>query len=169
MFSYLIPILILFILINAAFKRVKVYDVFTNGVKNALPFAVNIFPYLVSIFVLANLFEASGISAFLCKILSPVFVAVGIPNEVIPLVLIKPFSGSGSLALVSDIYRVYGVDGYISKCASAIYGSSETVFYIASVYFAECTKKHKLIKPIIISLIASLFSTVVACFICRIM
>jgi len=165
MSSYLIPILFLLIFVFAIFKKVKPYDAFTLGAKSAVPFAVSIFPYLVSIFVLTELFEVSGLSDFLLRFLSPIFEFFGIPSELTKLVLIKPFSGSGSLALVSEIYTQYGVNSYIARCASVIYGSSETVFYVAAVYFAGAKTK-KLFKPILISLVASFFSCVFACFIC---
>ena len=93
---------------------------------------------------------------------------LGIPKELTKLVLIKPFSGSGSLAVLTDIFTKYGVDSYLSRCACVIYGSSETVFYIAAVYFAGAKTK-KLAVPIIISLIASFFSCVFACLICKIL
>lgn len=166
--AYFIPIFFIVILIYSLIKKVKPYDAFTNGAKSAIPFAISIFPYLVSIFVMTELFEASGLSALFTKILSPVFNFLGIPSELTKLVLIKPFSGSGSLALLSEIFSTYGVDSYLSRCACVIYGSSETVFYIAAVYFAGAKTK-KLTAPIIISLIASFFSCVFACFICLVM
>lgn len=168
MSSYIIPFLFLTILVYSAIKKVKPYDAFTEGAKSALPFAANIFPYLVSIFVLTELFEASGISDFLSDILSPVFGFLGIPKELSKLVMIKPFSGSGSLAMLSEIFSEYGADSYLARCACVIYGSSETVFYIAAVYFAN-VKNKKLLLPIIISLFASFCSCVFACFICKIM
>ena len=168
MSSYIILFLFLTILVYSAIKKVKPYDAFTEGAKSALPFAANIFPYLVSIFVLTELFEASGISDFLSDILSPVFGFLGIPKELCKLVMIKPFSGSGSLAMLSEIFSEYGADSYLARCACVIYGSSETVFYIAAVYFAN-VKNKKLLLPIIISLFASFCSCVFACFICKIM
>lgn len=165
---YFIPVLFLAIFIYGAIKKVKPYDAFNEGAKSALPFAASVFPFLVSIFVLTELFDASGLSAALTKILSPVFGLLGIPDELTPLVLIKPFSGSGALATLSDIFTQYGADGYLARCACVIYGSSETVFYIAAVYFAE-SKKRKLLAPITISLAASFISCVFACFICRIL
>ena len=168
MSKFFIPVLFLIIFGFASIKKVKPYDAFTEGAKSALPFAVSIFPYLVSIFVLTELFEISGISAAVASFLSPVFKVFGIPKELTKLVLIKPFSGSGALALLTEIYSTYGVDSYLARCASVIYGSSETVFYVAAVYFAGAKTK-KLALPIIISLIASFFSCVFACFICLIM
>lgn len=165
---YFIPVLFIGIFAYAIFKKVKPYDAFTEGAKSAIPFAVSIFPYLVSIFVLTELFEASGLSSIISNLLSPVFNLIGIPTELTKLVLIKPFSGSGSLAVLSEIYKNYGVDSYLSRCASVIYGSSETVFYIAAVYFAGAKTK-KLTAPIIISLVASFISCTFACFICKIL
>ena len=167
MSKYFIPLLFFIIFIYAIIKKVKPYDAFTEGAKSAVPFAVSIFPYLVSIFVLTELFEVSGISAAVADFLSPVFRLFGIPKELTKLVLIKPFSGSGALALLTEIYSTYGVDSYLARCASVIYGSSETVFYVAAVYFAGAKTK-KLALPIAISLIASFFSCVFACFICLI-
>lgn len=168
MSKYFIPVLFLFVFIYSAFKRVKPYDAFTNGAKSAVPFAISVFPYLVSIFVLTELFEVSGISDFFTRTLSPVFSFLGIPDALTKLVLIKPFSGNGALALLSDIFKTYGVDSYIARSACVIYGSSETVFYIAAVYFAGAKTK-KLLTPIVISLVASFASCVFACFICKIL
>lgn len=166
--AYFIPVFFIIILVYSIIKKVKPYDAFTFGAKSAIPFAMNIFPFLVSIFILTELFELSGLSTFFTNLLAPVFKVVGIPKELTKLVLIKPFSGSGSLAILTDIFSTYGVDSYLSRCACVIYGSSETVFYIAAVYFAGAKTKN-LTKPIIISLIASFCSCVFACFICLIM
>ena len=153
MSKYFIPVLFLIIFIYSLIKKVKPYDAFTQGAKSAIPFAVSVFPYLVSIFVLTELFEVSGISNAVSNFLSPVFGILGIPKELTKLVLIKPFSGNGALAILTEIYSTYGVDSYLARCASVIYGSSETVFYIAAVYFAGAKTK-KLAVPIIISLVA---------------
>ena len=166
--AYFIPILFVLIYIYSAVKKVKPYEAFTQGAKSAIPFAVNIFPYLVSIFVLTELFEASGLSNIISNFISPFFKILGIPKELTKLVLIKPFSGNGALAILTEIFNEYGVDSYLARCACVIYGSSETVFYIAAVYFAGAKTK-KLLVPILISLIASFFSCVFACFICLIL
>ena len=168
MSKYFIPILFLVIFVFAIIKKVKPYDAFTLGAKSAIPFAVSIFPYLASIFVLTELFEVSGLSTALSNFLAPFFKVLGIPSQLTKLVLIKPFSGNGALAILTEIYSTYGVDSYLSRCASVIYGSSETVFYVAAVYFAGAKTKN-LTAPIIISLVASFFSCVFACFICLIL
>ncbi len=164
---YFLPIFTILVFIYAFIKKVKPYEAFTEGVSSAFPTVLKIFPCLIAVFIMTELFEVSGLSNLLVKFLSPVFNALGIPKEVTKLVLIKPFSGSGSLALVSEIYEVYGVDSYIARCASVIYGSSETVFYVATVYFAGAKTKN-LFKPILISLVASFASCIFACFLCKI-
>ena len=168
MSKYFIPIFFIIIFLTSIIKKVKPYEAFTSGAKSAIPFATSVFPYLISIFVLTELFEISGLSSFISNLISPVFSFMGIPKELTKLILIKPFSGNGSLAVLSDIYSTYGVDSYLARCASVIYGSSETVFYVATVYFAGAKTK-KLTKPIIISLVASFISCVFACFICKIL
>lgn len=165
--ALIIPLLFLVLFIYALFRRVKLYDCFTEGVKGAVPLVVSLFPYLVSILILSELFEQSGLSARLTQALSPVFSFLGIPPEIGKLVLVKPFSGSGSTALLSEILASFGADSYIGRCACVAYGSSETVFFVSAVYFAG--SKKKLAKPILIALIANFFSLVLGCLLCRIL
>ncbi|MBP5308476.1 MAG: spore maturation protein [Clostridia bacterium] len=166
--AYAIPVLFLALFVYARFKRVKLYDSFTDGVKGAIPLAFSLFPYLAAIFAMTELFGASGLSALLNKALSPLWKFFGVPESVGPLILIKPFSGSGSLAVLSDVYAEYGPDSYVSRCASVIFGSSETVFYVSAVYFSSCGNK-KPTSAVIISLAASFIAAVFACLICRIL
>ena len=165
--ALIIPLLFLVLFIYALFRRVKLYDCFTEGVKGAVPLVVSLFPYLVSILILSELFEQSGLSARLTQALSPLFSFLGIPPEIGNLVLVKPVSGSGSTALLSEILAFFGADSYIGRCACVAYGSSETVFFVSSVYFAG--SKKKLAKPILIALIANFFSLVLGCPLCRIL
>ncbi len=165
--ALIIPLLFLVLFIYALFRRVKLYDCFTEGVKGAVPLVVSLFPYLVSILILSELFEQSGLSARLTQALSPLFSFLGIPPEIGKLVLVKPFSGSGSTALLSEILASFGADSYIGRCACVAYGSSETVFFVSAVYFAG--SKKKLAKPILIALIANFFSLVLGCLLCRIL
>lgn len=165
--ALIIPLLFLVLFIYALFRRVKLYDCFTEGVKGAVPLVVSLFPYLVSILILSELFEQSGLSAHLTQALSPLFSFLGIPPEIGKLVLVKPFSGSGSTALLSEILDSFGADSYIGRCACVAYGSSETVFFVSAVYFAG--SKKKLAKPILIALIANFFSLVLGCLLCRIL
>lgn len=166
--SLLVPLLFAGVFLYALIKRVKLYDSFTEGVKEAIPLIVSIFPFVAAILMLSELFEQSGLSSLITDFLSPFFRALGIPPEISKLVLLKPFSGSGSTALLSELFSAYGPDSYISRCACVAYGSSETVFYILAVYFAR-TEKKSLIKPVLISLSANFLSVVFGCFLCRVL
>ena len=165
---YIIPVLLLCLFVYALIKRVRIYDTFTSGVKKSVPLTISLFPYLVAIFILTELFEASGLSDALSSFLAPVFRLVGIPQELSRLILIKPFSGSGSLALLSDILQTHGADSLIARQACAVYGSSETVFYVSAVYFAGLKNK-KLFLPIAISLCSALIGSIVGCALCHVM
>lgn len=164
--SYLVPILIVALFVFASFKRVNVYNSFVDGAKQSIPTAVAIFPYLFATFLMVNLLRASGVSALIVDFVSPPFQLVGIPKQVLELLLIRPFSGSGSLAILSDVYNTYGTDSYVGNCASVIMGSSETVFYISAVYFSQtCVKRLGWAIPI--ALFCNLAGGILACILCR--
>ena len=167
-FALIIPLLFLGVFVFALIKKVRLYDSFTTGIKEALPLVFSLFPYLAAILMLSELFEQSGLSDRITSLLAPAFRFVGIPPEIAKLVLIKPFSGSGATALLSDILTRYGADSYIGRCACVSYGSSETVFYILAVYFANIKNK-KLVKPVAIALTANLATVVLGCYLCRIL
>lgn len=166
--SFVLPVLFIGVLAYALVRRVKLYECFTDGAKEAIPLLLSVFPYLAAVLMLSELFEGSGLSALTTRALAPAFSALGIPPEIAKLVLLKPFSGSGSTALLGEILAAYGADSYIARCACVAYGSSETVFFISAVYFAG-VKRKKLLKPIVISLVANFLSVVLGCFLCRIM
>ena len=162
------PILIIALLLYCAYKKVNCYQGFVQGAKEAIPLAVSILPFLVAIFVAIELFKVSGLTQILGQILSPVFNFLGIPTELCELVLIRPFSGSGGLAIMEDIMATYGADSYVARAGSVIMGSSETVFYVATVYFAK-TKASKLMYAIPVALFACIMGAIVACWITKIM
>lgn len=166
--ALIIPIIFIIVFVFALIKKVNIYDGFTEGIKSAFKFTVSLLPCLAAIFMMCAVFEVSGFADGLCRLLSPVFGILGIPPELTKLVLIKPFSGSGSLAYLNEIIKTYGADSYIARCACVCFGSSETVFYISAVYFAGMKVK-KLAMPIACVLIATLITTIVACLICRVM
>ena len=167
-FTLLIPLIFLFSFGFALVRKVKIYDSFTEGVKNAVPLILSVFPYVAAVTMLSKLFEVSGLEATLTSWLSPFFDSVGIPGEIAPLALIKPLSGSGSIAVLTQILERYGVDSYAARCACVLYGSSETVFYIGAVYFAGIKRK-KLTTALFISLFSYFLSILLSCLLCRIM
>lgn len=165
--ALIIPSIFLFSFLFAIIKKVRVYDSFTEGIKSVLPLITSIFPYIAAVTMLSKLLEVSGLGDKLAEWLSPVFAFTGIPKEIGTLVLIKPLSGSGSLAVLSEILGKYGVDSYPARCACVAYGAADTVFYIGAVYFAGLQRK-KLTAALWIALSSYLLSVVFCCFLCRI-
>ena len=166
MVDLLIPILIAFVLIYALIKGVDAYSGFVNGAKGALPLMTGLLPFMIAMFVAVELFRNSGLSGYLCRFLSPVFNIIGVPAEVCELVLIRPFSSNAGYVLLQDIFTRYGVDSYIGKCASVIMGSSDTIFYVSSIYFAS-TKVKKTGLTIPIALVCNIACCTLACYCCR--
>ncbi len=164
--TYIIPILLIVLFTYLVIKRKNSYDFFIKGVNETIPLVISLFPYLLAILLLSELFEVSGLSNIFIKLTSPIFTFFGIPKEVIKLIIIKPFSGSGSLALLNEIIISYGADSYITKVACTLFGSSETVFYISAVYYVKCKNKNAT-KGILLSLIACFISNIFTCFIAR--
>ena len=168
MSAYIVPVFLIILLLYASYKNLNTYNIFVNGAKGAINLVVSIFPYLVAIMVSVALMRVSGLTNLLTSLVAPVFNFLGIPPEVSELVLLRPFTGSGSFALLNDIFTKYGADSYISRCASVILSSSETVFYVATIYFSG-TKVKKLLYAIPCALLASFTSAIVSCLLCRIM
>ena len=166
--NYIVPVILILTLVYGLIKRVNVYDSFVLGAKQSFNLSLSIFPYLAATFIMVNALRASGLDVYVTRFLSPPFALLGVPSEVVNLMFLRPFSGSGSLAILTDVYKQYGVDSYVSRCASCIYGSSETVFYVASVYFAG-TKVKRTGAAIPIALFCNLVGGVVACLLCRIL
>jgi spore maturation protein B len=166
--AIIIPLIFLTSFAFAAWKKVKIYDSFTEGVKGAIPLILSIFPYIVGVMMLCKLLEVSGLEAKLTKWISPLFSFTGVPEEIAPLVLMKPLSGSGSIAVLTQILERYGVDSYIGKCACVAYGTADTIFYIGAVYFAT-VKRKKMTTALIIAIVSYLLSVIFACFLCQIL
>ena len=168
MSAYILPILFLLLIIYCIYKRINTYDHFVKGAKGAIKLVVDIFPFIASIMIAVALLRVSGITTWLTGLLTPVFNFLGIPPELTELVLLRPFTGSGSYALLENVLTTYGADSYISRCACVIMGCSETIFYVATVYFSQ-TKVKKLLYAIPVAIVCSLVGTILACLICRIM
>lgn len=165
--SLTIPLIFLLTFLYAAVKKVKLYDSFTEGVKGAIPLILSVFPYIVSVMMLCKLFEVSGLETRLAAWIAPLFRFTGIPEEISSLVLMKPLSGSGSIAVLTQILERYGVDSYAGKCACVAYGTADTIFYIGAVYFAGLKRK-RLTTALVIALLSYVLGVVFSCFLCRI-
>ena len=130
-----IPVMLVGIPFVCLLRKVKVYDVFIEGAKEGFEVAVKIIPFLVGILVAIGMFRASGAMELLLAGLRPVAVATGFPADLIPLAILRSLSGSGSLALTTDIIKTQGPDSLLARMAATMYGSSETTFYVLAVYF----------------------------------
>ncbi len=168
MSNYILPILFIGLFVFCLIKKINTYDTFVEGAKGAIKLVVSIFPYIATIMIAVTLLRVSGITLFLSNIISPLFSVLGIPKELCELIILRPFTGSGSLALLNDIYIQYGVDSYISRCASVILGCSETIFYVTTIYLSQ-TKVKKLLYAIPVALIATFFGAIASCLLCKIM
>lgn len=163
---YILPLLFIFILVFCLYKKVNCYDTFVIGAKKSIPLVVDIFPYITAIMIAVSLLRYSGITNILAEFVSPVFNLLGIPSELIELVLLRPFTGSGSYAILNNILLQYGADSYISRCACVILGCSETIFYVTTIYISQ-TKIKRLLYAIPVALFCSIFGSVLACVLCK--
>ena len=132
-----IPFLIFVFITYGIVKKVKVYEKFIEGAKEGFNVAIRIIPYLVAMLVAIGIFRAGGAMDYLIYILRPVTNFIGMPAEALPMALMRPLSGSGSLGVMSEIMKIHGTDSLIGILTSTFYGSSETTFYVIAVYFGS--------------------------------
>ena len=162
-----VPALLLIIPVIAAFRRLPVYDLFVEGAAEGLGMVWKILPFLLGMLVAIAVFRASGLFELLIRCLQPLCRWIGIPAEVVPLALMRPLSGSGALALTTEIFAEHGPDSFIGLLASVMQGSTDTTFYILAVYFGSVgIKKHRYALPVGLS--ADMVSFICAAMICRI-
>lgn len=136
-----IPLIIISFVFYGAMKKVKLYEVFVEGAKEGFNVAVRIIPYLVAMLVAIGIFRAGGAMDFLVIILSPVTNLIGMPAEALPMALMRPLSGSGSLGIMSEIISVHGPDSFLGILVSTFMGSTETTFYVLALYFGTVNIK----------------------------
>jgi spore maturation protein SpmA/spore maturation protein SpmB len=137
-----IPFLIFVFIGYGAIKKVKVYEQFVEGAKEGFSIAVRIIPYLVAMLVAIAIFRAGGaMDNWLIPVLRVVTDPIGMPAEALPMALMRPLSGSGSLGVMAEIMAVHGPDSFIGILVSTFFGSSETTFYVLAVYFGAVNIK----------------------------
>jgi len=161
-----IPFLLAAVPLYAALRRVKVYEEFVDGAKEGFDVAIRIIPYLVAILVAIGMFRAAGGIDLLSKVLGPVLAAVGFPTDLLPLALMRPLSGSGSLGLFTELVKQFGPDSLIARMAGTIYGSTETTFYVLAVYFGSVGIKRTR-YALLAGLTADFVGVVASVIICR--
>jgi spore maturation protein B len=160
-----IPLIFFVIIGYGMIKRVKVYESFIEGGKEGFDIFLKILPYIVAIFAAIGLFDVSGALAFLSEHLAPLTELVGMPAEVLPVALMKPLSGSGSLGFVTEIVQAEP-DSFNAKVASTMFGSTDTTFYIIALYFGSVGIK-KIRHAMVAGLIADVAGILAAVWICR--
>lgn len=159
-----LPFIIILILTMGLVKKVPIYEVFTEGAKDGFKVAVNIIPYLVAIMVGISMLRASGISGLVTQYCAGILNYLHIPTKVVPLIFIRPLSGSAALGFFSDIATSSGPTAYATKLAAVMVGSSETTFYVLSVYFGYVgiTKfRYALIVGLMADILAAILSIIV--------
>ncbi|GAB7386214.1 spore maturation protein SpmB [Bacillaceae bacterium] len=130
-----IPVLLSLILVHAVYKRVPVYETFVEGAKGGFGTAVKIIPHLVGMMVAITIFRESGALDWLLVLLQPLLAFFHVPGEIVPLALLRPITGTGALAVTTDIIGQYGPDSFLGRLASTMQGSTDTTLYILTVYF----------------------------------
>ena len=168
MSAYVIPVFFCAIVIYGLIKGVNVYQAFVDGALEGIRCALNILPYLLAMLVAINVFANAGALDFLADTLAPLAGVLGIPKEVVPLALIRPFSGSAALAMLKTMFDRYGVDSYASLTGSVMMGSTETVFYTVSLYYGSVGIR-KTRYTIGVALLAGFAGMITSVILCRIM
>jgi spore maturation protein SpmA len=161
-----IPFLLSFFPVYAAARGIKVYDEFVEGAKESFNVILRIIPFLVTMLVAISMFKGAGGIDLLTTLLSPILTPLHFPTDLVPLALMRPLSGSATLALLTDVVHRLGPDNIISLMAATIYGSTETTFYVAAVYFGSVGIKQTR-HAIPAGLLADLTGIIASVIICR--
>jgi len=160
------PLLILWIVGYGLIEKSKVFDNFLEGAKEGLEMVISIFPTLVGLFVAIGALRSSGILDIITNFVAPILNVIKFPSEIMPLAMIRPISGSSSIAVATDIMKNYGVDSNLGMIASVIMGSTETTLYTIAIY-TGCVKIKKTRFVLIASLTADIVGILASVVICR--
>lgn len=161
-----LPAIIILILTFGLVRKVPLYEVFTTGAKEGFKVSVSIIPYLVAIMVGISMFRASGIIEYLGQILSPVLSHLNVSADLIPLMIVRPLSGSAALGIFSDIAHSAGPEAFTTKLAAIMVGSSETTFYVLAVYFGSVGIS-KLRYALLVGILADIIGIASAILVCN--
>ncbi|MGI6225259.1 MAG: spore maturation protein [Peptococcales bacterium] len=135
--KWTIPFLVFSIPVIAYIRGVKVYEEFIKGAEEGFKIAIKLIPYLVAMLVAIGLFRNSGAMGIMVKGINPIIEFFGIPGEVLPLAIMRPLSGGGALGIATELINTFGPDSLIGRLASTMQGSSDTTFFVLSVYFGS--------------------------------
>lgn len=168
MSEFILPIVITYIVCYGLYKKIDVFETFTIGVQKGIDISIRIFPTILGLVTAVFMLRASGGIEILSMLFQPITKLLGIPYECTPLVLLKPISGSGGLAIGSEIMSIYGADSYVGRVSAVMLASSETSIYTMSIYYGSLGIS-KMRYTLIASLTADITAFVVASFIVKIL
>ena len=134
---FLIPLIVLFIVIYGYIKKVDIYDVFIEGATESFSLIATMFPCILAMFLGINIFLSSDILKILSNLLNPLLEVFKIPFDIIPMMIMRPISGTSSLAILNSIYTTYGPDSYIGRLGSVIQGATDTTLYVLTLYYGS--------------------------------
>lgn len=135
--KWAVPLLLLIIPLVAYLRGVKVYEAFVEGAEQGFQTAVKIIPFLVGMLVAISVFRASGAMDIVIAMITPLMKLIGAPSEIMPLALMRPLSGGGALGITAELIQVHGPDSLIGRLASTMQGSTDTTFFVLTVYFGS--------------------------------
>jgi len=161
-----IPLFLIGVPIYGALKGVKVYESFVEGAKGGFQMAIRIIPYLAAILVAVGMLRGAGAIDLLSQWLDPLMRRIGFPTEILPLAIMRPLSGSGSMGIVTELIQTHGPDSFIGRLAASAYGSTETTFYVLAVYFGAVGVKRAR-HAVLSGLFADIISLITAVIVCR--
>ena len=162
------PAIILLIVIYGVKEKNKVFDTFLEGAKDGIETTVSIFPTLVGLFVAIGALRSSGILDMIINIINPILTIINFPSELMPLALLRPISGSSSIAVATDIMKNCGVDSLFGIMASTIMGSTETTLYTIAIY-TSCIKVKNTRLVLVAALAADVIGMLTSVVVCRIL
>lgn len=166
--SLAIPLTIMLIIFYGLKEKKKTFDIFIKGAGEGIEVVIKMLPTLIGIFLAVGLLKSSGIVDFIVKLITPITNIIKIPSEVMPLAILRPISGSASMAIAVEIMNNYGVDTLIGIITSVIMGSTETTFYTIAIY-TSCVGIKKTRGILLPALAADIAGIVVSVVICRIL
>lgn len=166
--SSAMPIVIILIITYGIIERIKVFDTFIDGTKEGIEIVISIFPTLIGLFIAIGLLRSSGILDLIINLIGPITDIFGIPREIMPLAMLRPISGSASIAVATDIMSKYGTDTIIGLITSTLMGSTETTLYTIAIY-TSIVKIKKTRFVLVAALIGDLIGALISVVIWRIM
>lgn len=162
------PLIILMIIIYGLKEKNKVFDTFLEGAKEGIETTFSIFPTLIGLFVAIGALRNSGVLDLIINVVNPILSVIHFPSELMPLAMLRPISGSSSIAIATDIMKNCGVDSNIGIMASTIMGSTETTLYTIAIY-TSCVKIKKTRFILVAALAADIVGILTSVVVCRIL